>query len=114
MEKDGYSLLLPFGVTDYFNVLDVKESSDELTIYLEEKNVIPEEYSSLKVHSKGFYEPIVLQDFPLRGRKVFLNIRRRRWYLVDQGEYVHRDWSLVANGTRMTQEFASFLKELHR
>jgi hypothetical protein len=54
-----------------------------------------------------------LQDFPLRGRKVYLNVRRRRWYLVDTSTYVHRDWTLVATGTRMTQEFASFLKGLH-
>lgn len=114
MQKDGYSLLLPFGASDYFEVVDVKESLSELTIYLEEKNLVPEEYHSVKVHSKGFYEPIVLQDFPLRGRKVYLNVRRRRWYLVESGEYVHRNWSLVASGTRMTQEFASFLKELHR
>lgn len=114
MQKDGYSLLLPFGVTDYFDVLGIKESSTELTIYLEEKNLVPEEYSSFKVYSKGFCEPVVLQDFPLRGRNVYLNVRRRRWYLVYTSMYVHRDWSLVASGTRMTQEFASFLKELHR
>ncbi len=113
MQKDGYSLLLPFGVTDYFDVIDVKESTVDLTIYLEEKPLIPEEYTSLKVQSKGFYEPVILQDFPLRGRKVYLNIRRRRWYLLDRCEYVHRDWSLVARGTRLTQEFASFLKGLH-
>lgn len=114
MEKDGYRLLLPFGVLDYFDLIDVKTTPVELTIYLEEKNVVPEEYASLKVHSKGFYDAVVLQDFPLRGRKVYLNVRRRRWYLVDKDEYVHRDWSLVASGTRMTQEFASFLKGLHR
>lgn len=114
MQKDGYSLLLPFGVLDYFDVLDLKESPGELTIYLEEKNLLPQESASIIVHSKGFYDPVVLQDFPLRGRKVYLNVRRRRWYLVDEGKYVHRDWSLVADGTRMTQEFASFLKGLHR
>ena len=108
MQKDGYSLLLPFGVLDYFDVVDVKESSTELTIYPEEKNLVPQEYTSLKNHSKGFYEPVVLQDFPLRGRKVYLNVRRCRWYLIDRGEYVHRNRSLVAIGTRMTQEFASF------
>ena len=113
MQKDGYRLLLPFGVTDYFDVFDVKESPGELSIYLEEKNIVPEEYASLNVHSKGFYDPVVLQDFPLRGRKVYLNVRRRRWYLVDTSTYVHRDWTLVATGTRMTQEFASFLKGLH-
>ncbi|WP_163224051.1 hypothetical protein, partial [Bacteroides sp. 214] len=33
----------PFGASDYFDVVDVKESLCELTIYLEEKNLVPEE-----------------------------------------------------------------------
>jgi hypothetical protein len=80
---------------------------------LEEKNEIPKEYSESKVESKGFYDPITVQDFPIRGKKVFLNIRRRRWVLKDEDRYVSRNWKLVAQGSRMTQEFASFLKELY-
>ena len=109
METNGYRLLLPEGTLDYFNISDVKESSTEIVIYLEEKNEAPQEYSESKVESQGFYDPIVVQDFPIRGKKVFLNIRRRRWVL----KYVSRNWKLVAQGSRMTQEFATFLKELY-
>lgn len=97
----------------YFTISDVKESSTEIVIYLEEKNEAPQEYSESKVESKGFYDPIVVQDFPIRGKKVFLNIRRRRWVLKDENRYVSRNWKLVAQGSRMTQEFATFLKELY-
>ncbi|WP_025069287.1 ISAon1 family transposase N-terminal region protein, partial [Bacteroides gallinarum] len=62
---------------------------------------------------KGFYAPVVVQDFPVRGKHLFLNIRRRRWILKDEGRYVSRNWKLVAEGSRMTHEFASFLKELY-
>ncbi|WP_439847720.1 ISAon1 family transposase N-terminal region protein, partial [Phocaeicola vulgatus] len=48
-----------------------------------------------------------------RGKKVFLNIRRRRWLLKKHNEYISRNWRMVAEGTRMTQDFASFLKELY-
>lgn len=113
METTGYRLLLPEGTLDYFNISDVKESSTEIVIYLEEKNEVPKEYSDSKVESKGFYDPVVLQDFLIRGKKVFLNIRRRRWVLKDENRYVSRNWELVAQGSRMTQEFASFLKELY-
>ena len=104
METNGYRLLLPEGTLDYFNISDVKESSTEIVIYLEEKNEAPQEYSESKVESKGFYDPIVVQDFPIRGKKVFLNIRRRRWVLKDENRYVSRNWKLVAQGSRMTQE----------
>ena len=98
----GYRLLLPEGTLDYFTISDVKESSTEIVIYLEEKNEAPQEYSESKVESKGFYDPIVVQDFPIRGK-----------ILKDENRYVSRNWKLVAQGSRMTQEFASFLKELY-
>ena len=108
METNGYRLLLPEGTLDYFNISDVKESSSEIVIYLEEKNELPGEYSTVKVESKGFYDPVVVRDFPIRGKNLFLNIRRRRWILKDDGRYVSRNWKLVAEGSRMTHEFASF------
>lgn len=80
-------------------------------IYLEEKNEVPGEYSNTQVESKDFYEPVEVQDFPIRGKKLFLNIRCRRWIVKDEGRYVSRNWKLVAGGSRMTHDFASFLKE---
>ena len=47
---------------------------------------------------------LLLQDFPLRGKKVFLNIRRRRWLLKKHNEYISRNWRMVAEGTGMTQD----------
>lgn len=71
METNGYRLLLPEGTLDYFNISEVKESGTEIVIHLEEKNKVPKEHSERKVESKGFYDPIVLQDFPIRGKNVF-------------------------------------------
>lgn len=110
MDSNGYRLLLPEGTLNYFDLVDVQENSSEVVIYLEEKNVVPEQYSSQETESKGFYAPVVVQDFPLRGKKLFLNIRRRRWILKKSNEYISRNWRMVAEGTRMTQDFASFLK----
>ena len=45
MQKDGYSLLLPTGTLDYFDVVNVHEDSTQIVIYLEEKNIVPSEYS---------------------------------------------------------------------
>ena len=113
MELNGYRLLLPEGTLDYFDLVDVKESVNEVVIYLEEKNIVPEKDTDHDTESKGFYDPVIVQDFPLRGKKVFLNIRRRRWLLNKHNEYISRNWRMVAEGTRMTQDFASFLKELY-
>ena len=37
------------------------------------------EYSDLHLHSKGFLPEIEVQDFPIRGKAVYLRIKRRRW-----------------------------------
>ena len=108
METNGYRLLLPEGTLDYFDIVDVKESGSEVVIYLEEKNVVPLEYAGKETESKGFYDPVVVQDFPLRGKKVFLNIRRRRWILKPDNSYISRDWRILAADTRLTQDFAFF------
>ena len=57
MELNGYRLLLPEGTLDYFDLVDVKESVNEVVIYLEEKNIVPEKYTDQDTESKGFYDP---------------------------------------------------------
>jgi len=108
------SLLLPKGILDYFILSRYTDSDQKICLYLDEKNDAPEEYQKDKLISKGFFDEITVQDFPLRGKAVFLHIRRRRWLNQTTGQTVFRDWDMVAKGTRMTKEFASFLKAISR
>lgn len=59
---------------------------------------------------KVFYPPTSIHDFPLRGKSLILHVRRRRWVDMDTGNPFMRDWEVVSKGTRLTEEFASFLK----
>jgi hypothetical protein len=111
-DKNFLDLILPQGLLAYFLLTNFTSTSSEICLYLEEKNVIPEEYQGDKLISKGFFDEITVQDFPLRGKAVYLHIRRRRWLNQTTGGIVFRDWNMVAQGTRMTTEFASFLKAL--
>ncbi len=45
---------------------------------------------------------------------MFLHIKRRRWTEKQTNLIVQRDWNLVSKGSRMTEEFAAFLKEISR
>lgn len=103
---------LPEGILDYFEIVDDKIQDDQVRFYLEEKNILPREYQSEIAQSKGFSPEITVEDFPLRGKSALLHIKRRRWTLVHTGGIIKRDWKLVAKGTRITSEFASFLKDL--
>ena len=83
-------------------------------LFLEEKPSIPQEYSHLHLHSKGFFPEIEVQDFPIRSKAVYLRVRRRHWEDTETGQTYSRDWNLVASGTRITAEFGAFLKALLR
>ena len=68
MELNGYRLLLPEGTLDYFDLVDVKESVNEVVIYLEEKNIVPEKYTDQDTE-KAF---MILLLF-----RIFLSVARR-------------------------------------
>jgi hypothetical protein len=102
--------VLPKETVDYFDLVRLHEEAGTLHFYLDECNVIPDEYSGLSLRSNGFYEPCTVKDFPLRDKKVILHIRRRRW-IDEAGKSYSRHWDLVAEGTRYSKEFAFFLKE---
>ena len=108
------NVILPKGILEFFTINKIVQTEEILRIYLNEKNLIPQEYLNDKLSSKGFYEEIKVQDFPIRGKEVFLLIKRRRWLNETTGNIVMRDWNIVAKGTRMTKDFAAFLKVISR
>ena len=107
-------IIFPKALREYFVLVKQTIGEERYDFYLEEVNIVPQQYEGNKILSKGFYEEITVQDFPIRGNKVYYHIRRRRWLNEDSGEVVHRDWNLVAQGTRITADFAAFLKEINR
>ncbi|SDH36869.1 hypothetical protein SAMN05421827_12262 [Pedobacter terrae] len=106
------SLLTQFILTGFyiieFTITGVVEDPDTFHIHLEEINNLQSELTSPKVHSKGFFPEITVQDFPIRGHNVFYHIKRRRWIDTQSNEVIYRNWTLVEKGTRMTGEFAAF------
>jgi hypothetical protein len=80
---------------------------------LEEKRDIAEELSSFSLRFKVFSLNYKFKTFPFEA-KPFFNIKYRRWEDPDSGKTYSRDWQLVSSGTRITAEFGTFFKELHR
>lgn len=109
---DLLKTFLPSGVLDFFDVTGYDKKGEQLTIDLEEKNVLPALYLDQPFHSKGFTPAVCIEDFPIRGNKVLLRIKRRRWEHQQSGEIITRDWNMVQKGTKMTADFAAFLKQI--
>lgn len=112
------SFLLPDGMLDFFDVTRIDEEAAPqevlytggiLHIYLDELDNRTEENQSLRPN--GFTEPTLVNDFPIRDRKVVLHIRRRRWLDEDGRNVILNVYNLAVTGTRYSEEFAAFLKE---
>ena len=92
---------------------DVKHKVTFYEIYLEEKNEILGGFDQKLYETKDFtdYE---LQDFPIRGKAVFLKIKRRRWRLKnDKSIIIKNDFSHMADSSGFTKELSDFLKDSH-
>lgn len=107
-------LLLPEKVLEYFEYDGYKKEKEEVTITLVEKNQVPklpEKYRDRKIRQKGFKE-ITVNDFPIRGKKVKLILRRRVWQIEGEQELYKKEIpEIIFPGTKLSKEFAAFLKE---
>lgn len=116
MDKALISNFLPEGLLSHFAIIEVLALGDVSSkkmffeIHLEEHNEILGQYAKTQYESKGFTE-ITIQDFPIRGKAVYLKIKRRRWRHKERpNEIIRNDFSFVAEGSGFTKELSDFLK----
>jgi hypothetical protein len=116
LDTDIIGNFLPEGLLAHFTITEVLILGEVATkkmffeILLEENNEILGDIDAGQYESKGFTE-ITLQDFPIRGKAVYLRIRRRRWrHKTDHQKIIRNDFSFVAEGSGFTRELSDFLK----
>ena len=104
--------IFPAFITENFEFVDYKECDNRLDYWLDERGYMSrEDYKKGTVREYGFTEERVIQDFPLRGKAVFLHVRRRKWRDTDDGSIFTYDYDMTEDGSRLTPEFVAFLKE---
>ena len=110
--KEMLSIFLPEGVLEFFDCKSVRVIDNVITVRLEEQEwfpEIPEKYRGKKIRSKGFRD-FSVEDFPVRGKKVKLLVRRRVWKIEGVKELLKREIPVVFPNTKLQKEFAVFLK----
>ncbi len=114
---DISNLFLPKDLLQHFTTIKVLELCDIKTkeaiveIHLEEKNKLPEGYLSSKYESKGFYPSKRVQDFPIRGKALYLCIKRRVWREKENPNItIKSDYSFISEGSKLTIDISDFLK----
>ena len=116
IEKEALRFIFPIELIEHFDIVSVQElgevkaKQDYFHIVFEERPVIPEGADITEYESQGFFSKTI-QDFPIRGRAVFLEIKRRRWRHKETGIGISRDFSFAIEGSKITKELANFLKE---
>ena len=116
MEKELLQAFLPelllghFEVVNFFELGNIATKKMEFELHLDEHNELPLGYSTCDYESKGFLPSSRIQDFPIRGKTVYLEIRRRRWRHKETGKEISNNYSFMARGSRLTKELSDFLK----
>lgn len=111
--------MFPFELMEHFEInssctlCSLSDKQEFWLIDFEERNVLPTGYSSIDYESKGFFESKIIQDFPLRGKAVYLRLRKRRWRHKQTGSVIKRDFTFISDGSKFTKELSDFLKGSH-
>lgn len=109
--------LFPSELMEYFEIIffqtlcNTKTKKEYYIIEFKEKNELPNGYDSSEYESKGFMESKLIQDFPLRGKQVYLRVTTRRWRHKVTGAIIKRDFTFISEGSKFTQELSDFLKD---
>lgn len=107
-------LIAPEEIINYFNLINVKETSQCYEFYFEEKeDLVPSSLQDQSVVLDGFCETLSLLSFPLKIKPVYLVLKRRRWKPKGGGTHHSNEYYFNHPNIKATKEFAAFLKEVH-
>lgn len=110
MLQEFVKMFFPHEIAENFLITGIESTPESVLIHLEEKDVLHHPEAGHEYEKNGFYPASEIRDFPLRERRVTLSVKRRRWIDRTTGRSVSNRYDLVAEGTRHSKEFASFLK----
>lgn len=106
-------MCLPLGMDELFEIARFERTDQAYDIWLDEKKERSEEdRRNPNIVARGHTDYVVIQDYPLRGRPVYLHMRKNKWWNKLTNETFSYDLELPnEDGTRLSAEFVSFLKD---
>jgi hypothetical protein len=112
-QSDMIWMCLPQGLEELFEIVRFERTEQAYDIWLDEKKERSEEdRRNPNIVAKGYTDYAMIQDFPLRGRPVYLHMRKNKWWNKLTGEIFSYNLELPdEDGTRLSAEFVAFLKD---
>lgn len=111
--SDAFWMFLPQGLGELFEMVKFERTEHSYDIWLDEKNERSEEdRHNPHIVGRGYTDYVVIQDYPLRGRPVYLHMRKNKWWNKLTNEIFSYNLELPnEDGTRLSAEFVAFLKD---
>lgn len=111
--SEAFWLFLPEGMEELFDLVKVEKTEKSYDLWLDEKKHRSEEdMQSPDIVARGYTDYVTIQDFPQRGRPMYLHLRKNKWWDKQTNQIFTYNLELPnAEGTRLSAEFVSFLKD---
>lgn len=103
--------ILPEEIEAVFRLEDIKDEAEATVFVLYEKQeLIPKELAGKEAVLDGFCNPLELLHFPIKGKKLYLQLYRRRWKEKNTTKQYSNRYELHDAGMKATKLFGAFLK----
>lgn len=111
--SEAFWMFLPSGLEELFEMVKFERTEQAYDIWLDEKKLRSEEDRRNKdIVARGYTDYVTIQDYPLRGRPVYLHMRKNKWWDKGTNEIFSYNLELPnEEGTRLSSEFVAFLKD---
>ena len=111
--SEAFWMFLPSGLEELFVMVKFERTDQAYNIWLDEKKQKSEEDKrNINIVARGYTDYVTIQDYPLRGRPVFLHMRKNKWWNKSTNEIFSYNLELPnEDGTRLSSEFVAFLKD---
>ena len=105
-------LCLPQGLEELFEMVRFERTEASYDVWLDEKKRLPDEdFRNPNIVARGYTDYFTVQDYPMRGRPVYLHMRKNKWWDKETNEIFSYALELPnEKGTRLSAEFVAFLK----
>lgn len=110
--SEAFWRFLPAGLEDLFEMVKFEYSDTAYNIWLDEKKKLSDEdYRNPNIVARVYTDYVTVQDYPMRGRPVYLHMRKNKWRDKKTNEIFSYNLELPnEEGTRLSAEFVAFLK----
>ena len=79
--SEAFWHFLPAGLDELFEMVRFEKTDRSYDIWLDEKKKLSDEdFRNPDIVARGYTDYVTVQDYPLRGRPVYLHMRKNKWW----------------------------------